>query len=70
MSTLQQQISLLLSRAIEQAISPLVDDDVGLLSVNPQLQTSQHAHFQANAAMALAKRLKTNPRRIATTVVE
>ncbi len=38
--------------------------------VDPLLQASRHADFQANAAMALAKALKKNPRDVATAVIE
>lgn len=37
--------------------------------VDPAVQRSQHADFQSNAALALARRLKANPRQIATDVV-
>jgi arginyl-tRNA synthetase len=37
--------------------------------VDPAVQRSQHADFQSNAALALARRLKANPRQLATDVV-
>lgn len=38
--------------------------------INPQVHASQHADFQADAAMGLARELKKNPREIATAVVD
>jgi len=57
------------SRSIS-ALADFTDDLPSLVPINPQLQLSQHAHFQANAAMALGKHLKTNPRDIAMAVVD
>ncbi len=68
MSVFQQHLASLVSSAFEKALASRTDDVQSLLPVNPQLQNSQHAHLQANAAMALAKRLKTNPRELANEV--
>ncbi len=69
MPGLQQQIELTLANTFESVIRELTDDADSLLPVNPLVHTSQHAHFQADAAMSLAKRLKTKPRDIADAVV-
>ncbi len=37
--------------------------------VDPAIQRSQHADYQSNAALGLARRLKANPREIATRVL-
>ena len=70
MSALQQQLHETLSAAFAAAVTSLSDDAASVLPIDPLIQGSQHAHFQANAAMALAKRLKLKPRDIATQVVE
>ncbi len=44
--------------------------DAATLPVDPLLQASRHADFQANAAMAMAKALKKNPREIAAAVID
>lgn len=41
----------------------------GDATVDPQVHSSQHAHYQADAALGLAKRLKRNPREIAEQVI-
>lgn len=72
MSGFQQHLATVVSAAFEKVLTTRIDcnDDIdAFLPVNPQLQNSQHAHLQANAAMALAKRLKTNPRELAQEVV-
>ncbi len=47
-----------------------IGSDSAIESVDPVLQASRHADFQANAAMAMAKSLKKNPREIAAAVIE
>lgn len=47
-----------------------IDSDSAAQPVDPLLQASRHADFQVNAAMAMAKALKKNPREIAATVME
>lgn len=58
-STLQQRISDALSAALPEAGS-----------ADPLLRRSDRADFQANGMLALAKRLKGNPRELAAKVVE
>ena len=70
MSALQQQLHETLSAAFAAAVTSLSDDAASVLPIDPLIQGSQHAHFQANAAMALTKRLKLKPRDIASQVVE
>ena len=70
MSGIQQRLDATFATAFETVIRAKVDDPAAFLPINPQVHGSQHAHFQANAAMAVAKRLKTNPREIASEVVE
>lgn len=70
MSGIQQRLDSTFATAFEKVIRERVNEPAEFLPVNPQVHTSQHAHFQANAAMAIAKRLKTNPRDIASEVVE
>lgn len=69
MPGLQQQIEAILATAFESVVRKLADDTTDLLPVNPLVHNSQHAHFQADAAMSLAKKLKTKPRDIADAVV-
>ena len=69
MPGLQQQIEATLATAFESVVRKLADDTADLLPVNPLVHTSQHAHFQADAAMSLAKKLKSKPRDIADSVV-
>lgn len=47
-----------------------IGSDSAIESVDPVLQASRHADFQANAAMAMAKSLKKSPREIAAAVIE
>ena len=47
-----------------------IGTDSATQPVDPLLQASRHADFQANAAMAMAKSLKKNPREIAAAVIE
>lgn len=46
-----------------------ISTDSATQPIDPMLQASRHADFQANAAMALAKALKKNPREIAADVI-
>ncbi|MFI9121401.1 arginine--tRNA ligase [Streptomyces bikiniensis] len=58
-STVQQRLADGLSAALPEAAS-----------ADPLLRRSDRADFQANGILALAKRLKANPRELATKVVE
>ncbi|ASJ70634.1 arginine--tRNA ligase [Granulosicoccus antarcticus] len=51
-------------------VADSIGTDSATQPVDPLLQASRHADFQANAAMAMAKALKKNPREIATAVIE
>jgi len=55
------QVAAVVSDAIAQAHPELVDPD-------PVVRESEHADFQSNAALALAKRLKVKPAELADTV--
>ena len=61
-------------RAIMSAAFTQVANSIGTDSatqpVDPLLQVSRHADFQANAAMTMAKALKKNPREIAAAVMD
>lgn len=54
---------------LRQRLAPAFEAVAGE-PVDPALRRSQHADFQADAALALARRLGRNPREIATRVVE
>ncbi len=77
MSGIQQKISDILSSAFTTAVDSLVagggveEAAASALEqpIDPLVQASQHADFQANAAMSLSKRLKLKPRDIADAVV-
>lgn len=58
-----------MSAAFTQVASNIGSDSAAE-SVDPVLQASRHADFQANAAMAMAKALKKNPREIAAAVID
>jgi arginyl-tRNA synthetase len=58
--SLEQLLHTRLARAFEAVAGGPVD---------PALQRSQHADYQSNAALGLARRLKANPREIATRVL-
>lgn len=57
------QVAAVVSNAIAEAHPELVDPD-------PVVRESEHADFQSNAALALAKRLSVKPADLAGTVVE
>jgi len=46
-----------------------IGDDTAVQPIDPLLQASRHADFQANAAMAMAKVLNRNPLEIAAAVI-
>ena len=62
--SLQQTIRTLVS----DAFNVVAERAPGNLPIDPLLHTSKHAHFQADAAMALAKELRRKPRDIADAV--
>ena len=62
--SLQKTIHNLVSNAFDIVAEQSPDDS----PIDPLLHTSKHAHYQADAAMALAKRLKRKPRDIADAV--
>ena len=55
-----------LRERVVRALRAALGDDAG--DADPALHRSQHAHYQADAALALAKRLKRNPREVAGAV--
>src|SRR5438034_9305505 len=59
--------SLVLHRRFEDAIVAAFGPD--LAGVDPVVRPSDHADFQANGAMALAKRVGRSPRDVAETLV-
>ncbi|WP_244951256.1 hypothetical protein [Ruania zhangjianzhongii] len=61
--TLAQQ----LTDAVGAAIAAAYPEQAG---ADPLIRPSDHADLQANAALALAKRVGANPREVATTVSE
>lgn len=52
-----------------KAFETALDDQTVSAGLDPMVHTSQHADYQADAALGLAKRLKRNPREIATQVI-
>ena len=62
--SLQQTIRTLVGNAFNAVAERSPDAS----SIDPLLRTSKHAHFQADAALALAKELRRNPRDIADAV--
>lgn len=62
--SLQQTIRVLVS----DAFNVVAERSPGDSPIDPLLHTSRHAHFQADAAMALAKELRRKPRDIADAV--
>jgi arginyl-tRNA synthetase len=58
----------LLSRAFQHAISAAFGEEHG--GADPSLRVSQHADYQANAAMALAKKVKKPPREVAQAILD
>lgn len=65
----EQRVRAIMSAAFTQ-VARNIGTDSAAEPVDPVLQASRHADFQANAAMAMAKSLKKNPREIATAVME
>lgn len=58
-----------LEELLRQRLAPAFETVAGA-GVDPELRRSQHADFQSNAALALARRLGGNPRDIAAQVVD
>lgn len=61
--------------SLEQAVSQVMSEAFAFVAgsdeaINPRVHASQHADFQADGAMGLAKQLGKNPREIAALVVE
>lgn len=65
----EQRVRAIMSAAFTHVANTLGTDSAAQ-PIDPLLQASRHADFQANAAMAMAKALKKNPREIATAVME
>ena len=59
-----------LHKRIAEALSAALPQDTPGEWIDPMLRRSDRADFQANGVLALAKRLKTNPRELATGAVE
>src|SRR4051812_37560483 len=59
--------SLVLQRRFEDAITAAFGPD--LAGTDPVIRPSDHADYQANAAMALAKRLGRPPREVAEAII-
>ncbi|MFS2292895.1 MAG: arginine--tRNA ligase [Actinomadura sp.] len=57
-----------LEEMLRGTLAPAFEAVAGI-EVDPALRRSQHAHFQSDGALALARRLKSNPREIATRVL-
>jgi arginyl-tRNA synthetase len=57
-----------LRQRIQAALRAAFGDEAA--DVDPALHRSAHADYQADAAMALARKLKKNPREVATALVE
>ena len=56
---------------VEAAVSGAIDRALpDLAGANPVVRRSEHADFQSNAALALAKRARTKPAEVATAVSE
>ena len=69
MDSPEQRVRALMSAAFTE-VANQIGGETAAQPVDPLLQASRHADFQANAAMALAKALKKNPRDVATAVIE
>lgn len=54
---------------LKKIMASAFESVTGDATVDPQVHSSQHAHYQADAALGLAKRLKRNPREIAEQVI-
>jgi arginyl-tRNA synthetase len=59
-----------LHKRLAEALSAALPEDTPANLLDPMLRRSDRADFQANGVLALAKRLKTNPRELAGQVVE
>jgi len=59
---------LAIAAAVARALVAAFGDDAA--DVDPAVRTSQHADYQVNAALPLAKRLKRPPRDVATALVD
>jgi arginyl-tRNA synthetase len=59
-----------LHKRLAEALSAALPEDTPADLLDPMLRRSDRADFQANGVLALAKRLKANPRELAGQVVE
>ena len=62
MQTLQKQLQKITAEAIAKATDQTVEE--------PEITSSQHAHYQCNSALKLAKLLKKNPRELASQIAD
>jgi len=67
---MQATLKKIMTSAFESVLQDQAADLNSEGGFDPQVHTSQHADYQADAALGLAKRLKRNPREIATAVIE
>ncbi len=65
----EQRVRAIMSAGFTQ-VANSIGTDSATQPVDPLLQASRHADFQANAAMAMAKALKKNSREIASAVID
>ncbi|MBX2823221.1 MAG: arginine--tRNA ligase [Gammaproteobacteria bacterium] len=68
--SLETTLKKILSDAFTAVAASATDDDSSVEPVDPQLHASKHADFQADAAMRLAKILRSKPRDIAQSVAD
>ncbi|WP_314171341.1 arginine--tRNA ligase [Streptomyces winkii] len=59
-----------LHKRLAEALSAALPENTPAEWIDPMLRPSDRADFQANGMLALAKRLKTNPRELASQIVE
>lgn len=64
----EQRVRAIMSASFTQ-VANSIGNNSSTQPVDPLLQVSRHADFQANAAMTMAKALKKNPREIAAAVI-
>ncbi|MGH8574583.1 MAG: arginine--tRNA ligase, partial [Gammaproteobacteria bacterium] len=57
-----------LEQRVRQAMAAVLPPEVA--DTDPQVRPSEHADFQANGLLALARPLRTNPRELASRVAE
>ncbi|SCK51642.1 arginine--tRNA ligase [Streptomyces sp. WMMB 322] len=63
-------LAVTLHKCLAEAFSAVLPEDTPGEWIDPMLRRSDRADFQANGVLALAKRLRTNPRDLAGQVVE